>query len=188
MVERGVVRFGLLDYYKECEDQKRRDPSEGEGSIWVPGDVTRIAFSEGLEPIRQWEEPGQIHLQTSFVNPTYVYCCSYPPNGNEALLPLNFGNYRVRINDPVKFGQDLTDFLTTHPEFNVRAPIECARVTYTKGQVASDALTTDERHHLSFAQKPEEFASECESFSMPVIIAILSAVLKPIPNISSESL
>jgi hypothetical protein len=82
--------------------------------------------------------------------------------------PRTFGEY-----PPQLYRAFSGEHLSAHLSLHVHAPIECARVTYTKSQVISDALTTDERHHLSFAQKSERFVSEYE-YRLVAIVELTS--------------
>lgn len=135
-LEEGVVWLGELRYYREIEDSNRQDKSEGQGEL-------RIVQNGNI-----------LNLEGEYVSPVYICCCSYPPNGNETILPTRFGRFIVRINDSRQFGQDLTDTLKT--------VVECVKVSYTKGQSVPSIPSTEDRLRLYYAQKDTRFRDDYE--------------------------
>jgi hypothetical protein len=162
-VERGQIRFGLLRYYKEIEDQIRKDSTEGKGSLHIPGNVTKIGLNRNGDVSRVWEVPDHLHFQTTSGNAIYILSCVYPPCNDVLKIPTKFGTYLVRINNPAKFGQEITNWLYAGPEdTRTRSVVECVRVLYNKGHKVNEEMRQDTRWKLSFAQKPGKFAEEHE--------------------------
>ena len=161
----GSVRFGLLDYYKEVEDEARKDAAEGAGSFTAPAEsVTTIKVDKNGDTISVDEAPGDVHHQVDFGNPTYIVSCSDPRKAAVEKLREKFGPHVVRITDPVRLGQDITDKIAeydnTHPLAG--SVVECAEVTYDKGQRRKVEQDKWEVLRTAYAQKPAEFSEEYE--------------------------
>lgn len=161
----GSVRFGLLDYYKGIEDKARKDAAEGAGSFTAPAEsVTTVTFNADGEVVKVSEAPGDVHHHVDFGNPTYIVSCVDSRSADIGQLKEKFGPYVVRITNPIRLGQDLTNKLSeldvTHPLAG--GVVECAKVDYDKGQRRENEQGQEERLKAAYAQKPAEFSDECE--------------------------
>jgi len=161
----GVVRFGLLDYYKEIEDEARKDSAEGTGSFTAPAErVTTVIVNDKAEAVDVREAPGDIHHHSVFDNPIYIMSCTEQTSEDIEYLKKKFGEYVVRITNPFQLGQDLTDKLS---EFDATHPlaggvVECAKVDYDKGERREREPSREEMLKSAYAQKPAYFSDECE--------------------------
>ncbi|MDE3242451.1 MAG: hypothetical protein KGO52_07000 [Nitrospirota bacterium] len=127
LVEKGVVRFGLLRSYRKIENAARQDSSEGDAFLQIPGDVITIELDrDTLQTKREYTKPGYLHFSGEHVNPIYIYCCSYPPSGQMDDCPRQFGAHVVLIRDPRRFAQQITNAL--HHLDWPRMVIECVAV------------------------------------------------------------
>jgi len=160
-IEEGKLRFGNLNYYKNIEDQIRQDNTEGEGSLKVPGMVTKVAVDKNGNIKNIYEEKGHIHLKTSSGNAIYIMSCLYPPNNDISKIPSKFGNHIVKINNPIQFGQEITRNLTDNAT-NKGLVVECVRVEYNKSETSPSELDKTSQWKLSYSQKPPNFKNEYE--------------------------
>jgi hypothetical protein len=72
LVNNGLIRFGLLNYYAQLEDRCRSDPREGSGSVSAPGMVSKVSLTASGEIARLWDEPGPVHHSVTFTNAIYI--------------------------------------------------------------------------------------------------------------------
>jgi len=160
-VEQGIIRFGLLNYYKNIEDAQRQDSTEGHGSLHVLGIVKTIDISRVTgDVVDVRKEPGHIHLHAHRGNPIYILSCIFPPDNDISCITSKFGDYIVRINDPKRLGQEITNKRRENSEN--RTPIECVKVLYNKGHQINEELDRNTRSKLAFSQKPSNFKDEYE--------------------------
>jgi hypothetical protein len=161
-VEQGVLRLRPVQYFAALEDAVRADPSEGHAHLQIPGDVTSVHFSRVGQAVRTTSEPGFLNFSAEFVNPVFVCCFSRPPNDDVTLLPWKFGNFAVRIDDPLLLATDLTEALTRDGVLRATPVVECHRVMYNKGERLDREPDHFTRTRLSFTQKPRRFGDEYE--------------------------
>jgi hypothetical protein len=162
-VERGQLRFALLTYYRTLESATRRDLAEGEAYIRIPGPVTTVTMDVRTGDITgRSEAPGVLNYQGSTTNAVYICSFTYPPDGDITQLPKHFGPWAVRVREPQRLAQDITDALFERTQLGERPIVECARVEYTKGTTAARPLTSEERFRLAYAQKDASFSDESE--------------------------
>ena len=93
------MRFRVLDYYAQLEDKIRADRSEGVSQLQVPGEVHHILVNKG-KVVGVRTEKGRVEYTGEFINTIYIYCFSYPPDGDPAKLPSKFGKYVVQATIP----------------------------------------------------------------------------------------
>lgn len=161
----GAVRFGSLAYYATIEDDDRQDAGEGKGAFAAPAEsVTTVHLDGDGEVIGATKAPGDMNHQIDLGNPTYIVCCTDPEGSDMDRLKEKFGPYVVRIDDPVRLGQELTDQFAelekTHPLAG--SLVECARVVYDKGERRDTEPTNEEMFRAAFTQKPPSYAEENE--------------------------
>jgi hypothetical protein len=161
-VEEGRFRLSLLQYFAQIEDSARGDQTEGQAHLQIPQNVQTVHFDGDANITRITEAPGYVNLQGAFMNPVYICCFSYPPDGDLTKLPEHFGEHRVLIEDPLRFAQDVTDWLTEEGVLRGTPVVECCRVVYNKGEKGTDTPDHLARVRLTYAQKPPRFANECE--------------------------
>jgi hypothetical protein len=161
-VEEGRMRFRLVQVYQRHEDEIRADASEGNAHLLVSGDVTTLHFDEQLQIVGRSKAPGFINYQGTFLNPVYVYCFTYPPDGRVDLLPSRFGRYVVKIDEPQRLAQEITNWLTVEGILRGTPVVECAAVRYNKGEQSEEITDHLERTRLNYCQKPKSFADEFE--------------------------
>lgn len=163
LVEGGVVRLGRLDVYQTIEDSGRRDRGEGEAVSRTPGIETKIFFDRDPNiPTETVYQRGCPKTHFSSTPRTYVYCCSYLPGNDPSLLPEDFGKYRVRINDPQRFCEQLSKSASAHPLAGESTTAECIPVRYDKGACLSKSPTVTEGIELSYSQKDPKYKTEFE--------------------------
>lgn len=160
--DEGRMRFSLLEYFTEVEDDARADGTEGEARLQIPHLVQSLRIGNESGSIEVVETPGHIQWSSNHINPIYICCFSYPPGGDLTLLPGKFGQYRVRVDDPQQLAQDITDWLTHEGDLRGTPVVECRAVTYNKGEKAADILDHQERVRLTYTQKPPSFIEEHE--------------------------
>jgi hypothetical protein len=160
-VDEGKLRIRPLEYYRYIEDNERRDATEGNGQCHYSGEVERVALDENGDVLRVEPTAGEIHLTTSISNIVFIYCCSFPPEGNIDKLPGHFGDHTVEISDPLQFFHDMAEASSQFSELMV-ANVEVGEVVYDKGKVLDRKPTTEETFGMSIFQKPSQFSVEHE--------------------------
>jgi hypothetical protein len=161
-IEEGRLLFRPVQYFAALEDALRADPSEGTGHLQVAGDVTSVHFDTAGNVTRTTSVPGYVNLSIEFVNLVFVCCFSRPPDDDVRQLPWKFGNFAVRIDDPLQLARDITRQLTTDGILRATPVVECYRVAYNKGDQVETEPDHFARTRLSFTQKPNSFADEYE--------------------------
>ena len=136
---KGKIRFGLLDYYKNSEDDSRRDPFEGESSTYS----------------------GQLHLKGGLCNPAYLLCTS-GPDVDLNYLREKFGNYVVKITNPGQFRDDISNIKAFIPDVSISGNCDFKKVEYTKDQDQPIGVEGTVRLRLYYCQKHSWFSPECE--------------------------
>jgi len=156
---RGTFRMGCQFFYKSIEDKARCDPTEGSGSIKVPGIVTYYGFSpdHAEEPICL-QKMGHREESSGLSNPRFCFCTSLPDVDRNHMKTL--GKYIVKINNPRKLAEDINDYFTSNEE--EKFLIVGCNVAYNKGQESDRQLTKNEIVDLPYKQKPEIFSADCE--------------------------
>lgn len=162
LAKRGRLRLSRVNYFVNIEDGVRVDKSEGTAHQLIPGDVHKVSISPDGEITSVHTELGLVNLQIESVTPTYIMCLSYPPDGDITKLPWKFGSTAVRITDPQRFAQDITDRLTHEGQLRGTPVVECRKVRYDKGEPSDDLSDNIERARLSFSQKPRSYEREYE--------------------------
>jgi hypothetical protein len=146
----GNVRLQLDQVYRSIEDNERRDTEEGMARLTVPG----VGGTD-------------VHYGGSFHNPVYLLCCSDP-----AAADPKFGRWVVCVNDPGTLLHALGD-ASSPIAGRTLEEVRLLRVRYSKDSRVADTPDPGERFQLMLAQKPANFAADCEwryvvMFSGPV--------------------
>lgn len=128
-VLRGRFRMSNLRTYTEIEDGGRRDRSEGEGHVQRFGRVTSVDFSPDSDETTTTTRPGYVDTHIEPLNPKFVFCCSLPLD----LLRKRFGPWLVRIDQPRRFAQEVSDFLQTL-SYRFAGGVKGCFVQYNKGE------------------------------------------------------
>lgn len=136
---KGKIRFGLLDYYKNSEDESRRDPFEGESSTFL----------------------GQLHLKGGLCNPVYLLCTS-GPDVDLDYFRKKFGDFVVKIMNPGQFRDDISNIKAFVPDVNISGNCDFKKVEYTKDQDQPIDVEETVRLRLYYCQKHSYFSPECE--------------------------
>ena len=155
----GILHIGCLHYYRQIEDESRRDPTEGTARIKEPGVIIRLGVSpdpaEKTIVARTWG-PREAQFECPF-NKMFWFCTSLG-DVNLANMSEQYGCI-VRINNPIKLAEDLYDYYVVKKE---KVLVWGCTAVYSKGQESDRELTNNERMDLSCMQKPESFSHECE--------------------------
>jgi hypothetical protein len=164
---RGKFRFGNLRIYSNLEDVERRDPSEGHGHFQRFGTVTSVDFLPESDQTSVAQTPGYVHTHTELLNPTFVLSCSRP-GVNLEYLRSRFGAWLVRVDEPRRLAQEVSNFLESRPD-RFAGGVEGCLVHYNKGGKVGADLTNIASTRLSYSQKPSAFSRERE-FRFIVIV------------------
>jgi len=167
LVEEGRIRLGQLRKYRDIEDARRRDTTEGEAHVQFPDEVTRVQVDVKSGESHSSRGPGIMHSRSSLGNPIYIFCTSLPEVEVEHMRE-NFGKHIVKIDNPAQLSADL-DRAMKNSDLKLQGRVDSSRVTYTKGELVAADPQSSERFRLSYLQKPKEFEPERE-FRFALII------------------
>ena len=168
----GVIRLGSLFYYKsdadqECDaDEERNDPSEGRGLITAQVEnVVTVKTNIDFDRIKISEAQGYWSYHLSYAGPLYILSFTDPQKADIAKLKkTKLGKHVVQITDPRRLGQQLTDRFSkldsTDPFCGMI--VQCFRVRYDENEHQDTEPMTSDLFELSVAQKPAQFAEQCE--------------------------
>lgn len=151
--------MGNLRVYSSLEDAERRDPSEGEGHFQRFGTVTSVDFVPRSDETFVSQAPGYVHTHTELLNPKFLLSCSLPGVDLEYLRS-RFGSWVVRIDDPQRLAQEVSNHLGgLHDCFT---GVEGCVVHYNKGGKLHADLSNIASTRFSYSQKPEAYRAERE--------------------------
>ncbi|MEO5799628.1 MAG: hypothetical protein ABIZ70_06920 [Gemmatimonadales bacterium] len=165
----GRIRLRSIRYYREIEDEGRRDSDESVGRLRVPADVQRVAIDlDGGLPRDLGATPGHLNLATEFLDPTYLVCCSDASAGVSSGI-VKFGDFLVDIFNPKGFSEAVLE-AAGRSSLGGRGLhfVDAFPVEYTKGDVGAAPLAGASMR-LSYGQKPPSFADEKE-FRLAVVV------------------
>jgi len=160
----GRIRFGHLQHYQRNYEPSRRDPSEGVGRAREWRDDREAVHIKGGRA-RVVASPGEITRHADFGNPTFICCCTNPPEGKWAPVLKDFGEYVVRITDPKQFCTDLRGALSDSDPWQRHGNLAVFPVTYDKGELrptSADPPDGTEVMKLATTQKPREYEHQFE--------------------------
>ncbi len=169
---RGRFRMGNLRTYTEIEDEGRRDRSEGQGHFQRRGKVTSVDFSRDSDETTTTTRPGYVDTHIELLNPKFVFSCSLP-NVDLDLLRDHFGRWVVRIDQPTRFAQEVSDYLQTLP-YKFLGGVEGCFVQYNKGKKSRERAWGIASIPLTYNQKPASFSAEKEFRFVVIASAKLS--------------
>ncbi len=139
----GIIRFGNIYYYKQIEDENRRDRTEGESHVRYRGIDQQGMFAS---------------------NSIYILCCHQTM---DAVKRNSLGTHIVLIRDPKRFAEAITLGIENLPGKYFGGAEGCA-IEYTKGHEVEKRPSGYEIARLAYSQKPEAFRSE-EEFRFAII-------------------
>lgn len=163
LAHRGELRLRLVQSYRAIKDPSRRDESEGEIRIRVETDEMQTLHLEPstLRTLGSSTGPGVLHYSGEYLSPVYVLCMS-SPSVELGFLRSKMGPHIVRILDSEEFVQRVAAALVPSPLSDRKVCfVDLVPVTYTKGKLGKKPDGND-MIRMSYAQKPQEFAAECE--------------------------
>jgi hypothetical protein len=164
---RGRFQMGNLRVYAAIEDEKRQDPTEGDGHFQRFGIVTTVEFMRDSDETFVSKKPGYVHTHVELLHPKFVFCCAAPGVDLDHLRK-QFGPWLVRIDQPRQFAQEVSAYLETLP-YKFAGGVEGCFVQYNKGDRTRRPLNPTAQTHLSYMQKPSSF-SEDNEFRFVVIV------------------
>lgn len=141
-VDEGVMRLGKLEWYRDHEDKRRRDPHEGIAELRTPDPDSQDIIST------RWYR----------YNLVYVLCCSA---ADPAYVASKFGRYLVRINSPGALIADIREHVSSEP-IVPNPSVDPRWVSYDRGAIAPRPLDPDDGLTLSYSQKTASFVDEQE--------------------------
>jgi len=160
-IEKGLFRMGSLKSYRETEDSRRRDKTEGFSHTREPGQVIQVYFDRNcLDNFKVTEESGYIDIHSALGNPVYILSTSLP-EVNINYLKNKFGPFIVQINNPIQLAHDITKHLKNRIE-KYAGGVEAAPVSYTKSKQVNTRSDNFRLSTLSYTQKPSCFSPEHE--------------------------
>ena len=175
--ERGRIRLGALLTYRRIESAGRRDASEGEARLLIPHEVTTLHLDrQTLQLVGESVAPGHLNYGGSLHNPLYTFCVAGPDVQHD-YLRRQFGCHIVEIFDTTAFLAALESSLASlHLADREVLFVDSCPVRYDKDAIGE--YPTIHRDRIFYAQKPPDFASDCE---WRVVVA-LSGPLKEAPE------
>lgn len=165
-VDAGKVRLGALRQYQGIEDAKRRDSTEGEAHVRFRDIVTRIHFVPNSSETYTSESPGTMEAHSSLGNPMFLFCTSLPDVDTE-MLKRKFGQFLVKIENPVQLCEDIHRAMESRG-WKIR--VAATAVEYTKGDIVEADPGPSGGARLSYTQKAKEFSEEHEFRFVAVIL------------------
>jgi|GEM_PF-1981016 len=157
----GIFHMGCLPYYREVEDESRRDPTEGIGRTKEPGNITVGWVSPNPAEKTIWtrEIGHQDYHILPFTNASLFCFCTCLPDVDLDHVKDKFGRYIVKINDPKQLAEDIHDYYVSKGQ---RFLINGCRVVYNKGEELDRKLSDNERLDMAYKQKPGKFGPDRE--------------------------
>lgn len=122
--------------------------------------MTTVTFVQRSDDTFVAHAPGYVHTHVELLNPKFVLCCSRP-GVDLGYLRERFGRWLVKIDQPRRLAQEISDYLGTLP-YRFAGGIEGCPVHYNKGGKVRPGLTTNASTRLSYAQKPVAFIQDRE--------------------------
>ena len=158
----GHLRLRPIQYYKGLEESKRRDATEGQGHLLVPGDVPVVTLDRMTgEKVSSGSQPGHFNWRMGFVNPTYILCLSDPAVDLAELT--GFGRHVIEVFSPKALVESLHKaVLAMDLGDRIVAYVDCFAVRYDKGLVGHEPTESTWRVRIAYGQKPPIFAGEKE--------------------------
>lgn len=133
----GIFRIGSVYHYKNHEDEKRRDKSEGEAHILYKGMNRHSMFASNI---------------------SYILSCY---KSLELAKKSKKGDFIIEINNPKQLAINITTWLEKQ-DYKVYGGIEGVNVEYSYGEESNNNPTTYELSRLTYSQKPNSFRNDEE--------------------------
>lgn len=145
----GKFDIKLIQTYRDIQDESRQDKDEGEGRLKIRGDIQVIKINRDGNTLSEIRQPGCYEYSHSHLNPTYIFCMA-GPQVDPSHIVNKYGQFLVRINNPLALIKDIQDF------FSDRAWVELVECTYNKDDEVIRLPSVEECVLLSQSQKPEK--------------------------------
>lgn len=155
----GKVRFGRLEHYRTIEGL-RNDQMEGRASFEWNQKAPRIHIENG-KIVGQGQSDQNLRYTGSSLNPYFILCTSHPDADVRALAE-KFGQFMVRINDPLALLERIKAVWKAHPWALDNNSAFIARVKYNKGEVIPPDRYLIAPPQYSYYQKPKLHDDEME--------------------------
>jgi hypothetical protein len=157
---KGEIRFGLLDYYRKI-DGSRQDDKEGHVSIYWNQKAPQVIIDKNTgEIIGESVSNQNIHCMGTSLNPYYILSTAHP-EGDIELLKKKYGQFIVRINDPLALLKRIKLAWRDHYlAFNGRAFVIPA--VYNKDEVLDPDPYLLSPPQYSYSQKPSSSMEDQE--------------------------
>jgi hypothetical protein len=157
---KGEISIGLLSYYREIEG-KRKDETEGNASFSMVGKTPTILIDKvSGAVIKKSESLSLVNHKYSFFNPIYIISTS-EIKASEKNMDVNFGKYRIIINNPEELRLRLENVWKSHPLFS-EGKVSLDSVIYNKGEIIDPSIGFIEQVSYDYRQKPACHADESE--------------------------
>lgn len=160
-IEKGEMRFGSLEYYKNIEDDTRRDETEGCCQFIFPGN--RTIESDGSERSDYNKEDGFTCVCMEASTACFAFCVSDHAVDLENLREK--GEFIVKINSPEKLLEEIEICCKTNTSewpYREYFLVLLQRVKYTKGNNAGRDISDMMLFALTTCQKHSDFSLERE--------------------------
>jgi hypothetical protein len=140
----GKLRLRERCTYREIEDQARRDASEGEARLRVPG-VNDVWVNYG----------------SRLMNPVYVLCTSLPTIDPQVRAKM--GRYVVHVRDTSRLVAALQKAVEVSPLTDREViGVDAGLVAYTQDEQIAYTPDSETRTRLTYFQKSKSFSEQCE--------------------------
>ena len=133
----GKIRFANIYYYKNIEDSKRKDISEGTGHV-IYNDIP--------------------HKSMFASNQIFIFCFH---KSLEAALESQFGDIIVEIINPKELADDISLCLSKQKDIHYGG-IEGIEIEYTYSHKVTKEPDSFTMAQLTYGQKPDSFSKEDE--------------------------
>lgn len=133
----GKIRFANIYYYKNIEDNKRKDISEGTGHVIYNNTPRQSMFAS---------------------NEIFIFCFH---KSLEAALESNFGDIIVEIKKPKELADNISLWLSKQND-KYYGGIEGIEIEYNYSHKVTKEPDSLEMSKLTYGQKPDSFYKEDE--------------------------
>lgn len=161
-LQQGQMLLRKIEAFRRIEDPNRQDQTEGH-AIWrerTDEMITVHLDTVTHEVLGESKGPGILNCESTFQNPTYLFCTS-GPSVDLALLTNKFGQHVIEIFDVPTFVTRCRRAFSRWPTLGREvAFLLLLPVTYTKGEILERCIGS--RMDRDFAQKPRRFEQEVE--------------------------
>ena len=156
----GKIRFGLLDRYRTIEGL-RKDEREGQVSFYWNQKAPQIIIDKKTrQVVGQAVSDKNIHCSGVSTNPYYILCTSHP-EADTRILAEKFGQFIVRINDPIALLERIKAAWQSH-RWALHGYAFIVPVVYNKDGLVEPNPYLIAPWGYTYSQKPKSFEEEKE--------------------------